>query len=145
MNILIEELKKKIEHLKEECDYETRIGNLNKASALTEKIDAYEDVVNFFDKHNAIILPNTFKLSEMIRRIEKTLDETVYVEENDDDEIILYSEFYDVDYIESNHINLVVIDKNMFIKEVFLTGNNYKWLFELWLTKVDIENDIDFL
>ena len=145
MNILIEELKNKIKHLSKECDYETRLGNLNKTSALIGKIDAYEDVINFFDKYNAIILPNTFKLSDMIRKIEKTIDESVYIEENDDGELILYCEFYDVDYIESNHINLVIIDKNMFIKEVFLTGEKYKWLFELWLTKTDIENDVEFL
>ena len=103
---------------------------------------AYENCLNFLNQYNVITTPKTINLSEIIKKLEKDLDEYIHV--NKQGSIIsVYYKQYDFED-EAYYIEVFTIDENMQIKDVYLSSvDTFKWFYTLWISGIKIIDDME--
>ena len=137
MKNLIDEIEKIIEDLKiekqkclEEIDYP-----LSQVDRLEGRILAYTDIFMALNQYNIITTPKSIKLSEILEKLNISKWQ---------------------DFQATKQVNAISIDNNNCLREYLNIENNkitdisddmqvneYKWLYTLWIAKVEIIDDLE--
>lgn len=107
-------------------------------------IDGVNEALEVIDQYNIITAPKTIKLSEIIERLQPTIDEKLYYKKVDFGNTAIGYDFVDGfgDECTTYFRPVVYFDENMeIIGFTFTPSDTFNWIYEMWITKTIITND----
>ena len=149
------DLKKKIEELLESSSkFYHKTANINFKMCLQGQVEAYQDCLNVINNYNIITAPKTIKLSQILDRLnkehKKTINGNIIFEykinrngryNTDGTPYHLTDTTIDSYYYGKKLLTVIKFNKKMDIT-ILDFGDNFKWLYALWLTGTIIEDDL---
>lgn len=101
-----------------------------------------DDVLNILNQYNIVATPKTFKLSEIINKLEKELNESLYIEKYKNSYDVFFKDYDDYELV--NRRVVFTINESMEISDIYLNvSDKYKWFYSLWNTGVKIIDDLE--
>ena len=145
MENLIDEIEKTIQRLEiihkkwfEKIDYP-----LSQLDILEGKILAYKKILEILNQYNIITAPKSIKLSEIVDRLEKTLNNPknkVNVYRENENEIVIKITYF----ARGTFVDEATIEMSNKIWDIDgLISARYKWLYTLWIAGTEIIDDLE--